>query len=215
MREVLRERIESDAEGLGLRLEDTTWSKIEQLGELWAKYGVSMNLSGARTPDEIGAHALEGLQAVECGIRSGVLEAGKGWLDVGSGAGFPGLVAVASTRCAITLVEPRSRRAAFLELALATIGARDCRVFRGRLHRSTWQRIGDDGDIEPQKRFYAIASARGVFRPRLWLEEAEAWVRSGGIVLVHLTRGAEDPDGREPVARVDGPRWSVRAYSVG
>lgn len=137
-----------------------------------------------------------------------------GWLDVGSGAGFPGLVAAACTRCVLTLVEPRARRAAFLELALASIEARDSRVFRGRLERNTWQRIGDGGDLEPKKHCYGIVSARAVFPAARWLAEGAAWVGNGGIVLAHLGHEAPDPGNRKPVARVDGPRWSVRAYGA-
>lgn len=37
------------------------------------------------------------------------------WIDIGSGAGFPGLVVALLTQRQVTLVEPRKRRAAFLE----------------------------------------------------------------------------------------------------
>lgn len=214
MRAVLRERIEGEAASLGLTPDVSTWSKIEQLGDLWLKFGSSMNLSSARNSDELGAHVVEGLQAVECASRAGALATGSGWLDVGSGAGFPGLVAAASAECAVTLVEPRRRRAAFLELALATIGARESRVFQGRLDRGMWRRTGDTEDLEPEKRRYWVASARAVFPAKRWVTEGGVWVRAGGVVLAHLALGAEDPCGREPVARVDGPRWSVRAYKV-
>ena len=37
------------------------------------------------------------------------------WLDIGSGAGFPGLVIAALTNAHVLLVEPRKRRAEFLQ----------------------------------------------------------------------------------------------------
>lgn len=211
---VLRERIEAETRGMGLELEASAWRKLEELAGLWAKYAPSMNLSGARDEMEVAAHVLEGLQAVECAKRAGLSGQGMAWLDVGSGAGFPGLVAAASTRCQMTLVEPRARRAAFLELALATIDARESRVLRARLSRSTWEQVGETEAWEPQKRCFAIVSARAVFAPGRWLREGEIWAQTGGVVLAHLTHGAANPGGREPVARVDGPRWSVRAYRV-
>lgn len=56
-------------------------------------------------------------------------------LDVGSGAGFPGLVlAAARGELLVTLVEPRERRWAFLEAASRRAGLADrCRCLHGRL----------------------------------------------------------------------------------
>ena len=47
------------------------------------------------------------------------------WLDIGTGAGFPGLVVAALTDRKTTLVEPRRRRAAFLEEAAKQLGIAD------------------------------------------------------------------------------------------
>jgi len=199
---------------VGLNVDEGSWSKIEELGHLWLKFGRSMNLSSARSADELAPHVVEGLQTVECARHAEMVKAEAKWLDVGSGAGFPGLVVAASTPCVVTLVEPRARRAAFLELALATIGARESRVFQGRLDNGTWRRTGDSGDLEPENQGFWIASARAVFAAERWVNEGAAWVKKGGIVVAHLTLKAEDPCAQTPVARVDGPRWSVRAYRV-
>ena len=44
------------------------------------------------------------------------------WVDIGSGAGFPGLVVAALSDRAVYLVEPRRKRAAFLDEAVAALG---------------------------------------------------------------------------------------------
>lgn len=44
------------------------------------------------------------------------------WLDIGSGAGFPGLVIGALSGHAVTLVEPRQKRAAFLKRGAELLG---------------------------------------------------------------------------------------------
>ena len=44
------------------------------------------------------------------------------WLDIGTGAGFPGLVIACLSDRPIVLVEPRPRRAAFLERAAGALG---------------------------------------------------------------------------------------------
>src|SRR5690606_40498668 len=53
-------------------------------------------------------------------------------VDVGSGAGLPGLVMAASLpEAAIILVERRRRRGAFLELAASRLGLANVRVVKG------------------------------------------------------------------------------------
>ena len=47
------------------------------------------------------------------------------WLDIGSGAGFPGLVVAALVDCPVWLVEPRRRRADFLHAAAQALDLGD------------------------------------------------------------------------------------------
>ena len=55
------------------------------------------------------------------------------WLDVGTGAGFPGLVlAIAYPSFTFTLAEPRKRRAEFLAHAAGELGLRNVTVSAGR-----------------------------------------------------------------------------------
>lgn len=55
------------------------------------------------------------------------------WLDVGSGAGLPGLVVAILRPRAMILIEPRARRAAFLSEAVAALGLeRQVTVIAGR-----------------------------------------------------------------------------------
>jgi 16S rRNA (guanine527-N7)-methyltransferase len=50
------------------------------------------------------------------------------WLDIGSGAGLPGIVTAVLTGAPTILVEPRSRRAAFLEETAQALGLTKVRV---------------------------------------------------------------------------------------
>jgi 16S rRNA (guanine527-N7)-methyltransferase len=47
------------------------------------------------------------------------------WLDIGTGAGFPGLVVAALSERRVLLVEPRKRRVEFLEAAARSLGIAD------------------------------------------------------------------------------------------
>ncbi|HZV85845.1 MAG TPA: 16S rRNA (guanine(527)-N(7))-methyltransferase RsmG [Brevundimonas sp.] len=71
---------------------------------------------------------------LNCGVVSEMIPMGALVIDVGSGAGLPGIVlAVARPDLSITLVEPLARRAAFLTEAVTTLGLdATVTVVRGR-----------------------------------------------------------------------------------
>ena len=167
------------------------WVRLEKLAELWLRYGRVMNLTSAKTFMELAPHVLEAVLAVELARRQG-LRNGVRWLDVGSGAGFPGLVIAALLEVELTLVEPRERRASFLEVALAQIN-RPGRVLRGHIDQESWRPVGGD---EPQLQTpvpgsFDVASARAVFPLESWLGIASAWVAPEGLVFAHATRSVE------------------------
>jgi 16S rRNA (guanine527-N7)-methyltransferase len=58
------------------------------------------------------------------------------WLDIGTGAGFPGLVVAALTDRPVLLVEPRKRRAEFLGDCCTVLGIADrTKVVTGKIER--------------------------------------------------------------------------------
>lgn len=76
------------------------------------------NLVSAATLDHIWErHILDSAQLVRFEPA-----AGSSWLDIGSGAGLPGLVIALLVEGPVTLVEPRRLRAAFLEQVTAALG---------------------------------------------------------------------------------------------
>ena len=182
---------------------ETTTKKIDNLLKLkdfFRFYAPSMNLTGSL--DQLDQHFVEALQVVALARQLGI--AGR-WLDVGSGGGFPGLILAVFLDLPIILVEPRAKRASALELALAQIGRPDVRVLRGRIEQGKWRPIAGDY-LEPG---FAAASARAVFAPDRWLDEARPWVAPGGMVCLHLRAGDEVPAGCSLLGRIDGDQWAA------
>ncbi len=99
--------------------------------EKWAKK-VNLIAKGTTPTQLVESHFIDSLNLLPL-LPPGT-GPGERLLDIGSGAGFPGLVcAVARPALAITLVEPRQKRAAFLRhmvrtLGLAGVEVRECRV---------------------------------------------------------------------------------------
>jgi 16S rRNA (guanine527-N7)-methyltransferase len=82
----------------------------------------TQNLVSASTlPTFWSRHIVDSAQLVLLG------QAGS-WLDIGSGAGIPGLVTAIITGNPTILVEPRARRAAFLQETAETLGLMHVRV---------------------------------------------------------------------------------------
>jgi 16S rRNA (guanine527-N7)-methyltransferase len=96
--------------------------------ELLATEGVLRGLIGPRETPRLWERHL-----VNCGVMAEMIPVGAGVVDVGSGAGLPGLVlAVARPDLAITLVEPLARRTAFLDEVVEVLGLDNVMVIRGR-----------------------------------------------------------------------------------
>lgn len=103
-------------------------SLAEQYAHLLADTGVSHGLIGPReTPRLWERHLLN------CGIVESVLPYRTRLVDVGSGAGLPGLVlAIARPDLDVVLVEPMLRRTKWLENAVTDLELSNVQVLRGK-----------------------------------------------------------------------------------
>jgi len=165
-----------------------------------------MNLSGARDLVGLAEQVAEGMEVVALAKRLGCSQ-GQRWIDVGSGAGFPGLIVAACLPVEVVLVEPREKRASFLELMLGELGVGG-RVVRGRLEESGIEDA--KGSLSGER--FEWASARAVFSPAEWVQRSRVLLAEGGITVVHLHRGDADPGGDAALGEVEGEKWAVRGY---
>ncbi|HEV8173240.1 MAG TPA: 16S rRNA (guanine(527)-N(7))-methyltransferase RsmG [Actinoplanes sp.] len=97
--------------------------------ELLVTDGVVRGLIGPREAPRVWERHL-----INCGVTSEMIQIGASVVDVGSGAGLPGIVlAVARPDLTVTLVEPLARRTAFLSEAVTALGLdANVTVVRGR-----------------------------------------------------------------------------------
>lgn len=134
-----RRLLSQGLELLGLPLADEQVSALVRYCLELVKWNRKVNLIAKNTPlpDIIDKHFLDSLTLVP--LLDRLLPEGGTMLDVGSGAGFPGLaVKIARPPLAITLLEPRERRVAFLRhiirtLQLDRIRVEPSRIEEGRL----------------------------------------------------------------------------------
>ena len=137
--------------------------------ELLAKWRKAMDLVG---PGPLDPHFEDAARAVSW------LGACGDWVDLGSGAGFPG-VALASRFPAakVTLVESRQRRVSFLRQVAARAGLPSLSVFHGRtetLTEGAW-----DGVV-----------SRAYRPPPDYLADALRLLKPGGVAVLMAAREA-------------------------
>jgi 16S rRNA (guanine527-N7)-methyltransferase len=130
-----------------------TFERLEQYVDLLLAENERQNLIARSTIDEVWQrHILDSAQIVAFAPRSD-----SSWLDIGSGAGLPGLVIAILTDGPVTLVEPRRLRADFLRQATETLGLSE----RVTVHAAKVERIIGAFDVITCR---AVASFEALLR---------------------------------------------------
>ena len=152
------------------RVSRETQQKFERYADLLQKWQSSINLVGRKTvPHLWSRHILDSLQLV-----SNAPERVAHWVDLGSGAGFPGLISAAAwlerqPETAFTLIEADQRKCVFLSEASRLLGVR-VNIVRRRIEDV--DSLGGD-----------VVSARALAPLDLLCEYAETHLAPGGICL--------------------------------
>jgi 16S rRNA (guanine527-N7)-methyltransferase len=112
----------------------------ERYAELLMTDGVVRGLIGPREAPRIWERHL-----LNCAVVADLIPSGASVVDVGSGAGLPGMVlAVVRPDLAVTLIEPLARRTAFLTEAVAALGLDRTTVVRARAEECVGKLPGAD-----------------------------------------------------------------------
>ena len=154
---------------LGLNLSEEIQKTLCDFGHAMVKQNEVMNLTGI-TEDEAVAkmHLLDSLT-----VLSTADLAGKKLIDVGCGAGFPGVpLAIACPGAEITLLDSLGKRMKWLEEVLPTLGVK-ARCITARAEEAVAQR----------REAYDFATSRAVARLNILLELTAPYVKVGGAVL--------------------------------
>ncbi len=163
------------AEEQGLDLEPEGWERLRAYHRLLENFSASMNLVGSASSDAFFlGHVCDCLPVVK-GLRPGAA-----LLDVGSGAGFPGLViGCTDPDREVVLVESRTKRAAFLTEAKRQLGLQRVSVVAERFPGALDARM---------KGSLVDLVSRATFPAGRWLRLAGAGRDEKRCVLAMLSR---------------------------
>ncbi|WP_456391622.1 16S rRNA (guanine(527)-N(7))-methyltransferase RsmG [Nitratifractor sp.] len=120
--------IARELEKAGVTIDEKACERLRRYTQLLVEWNATHNLTGAKNREEIRKHIVDAL------IPLGFVDAPNSLLDVGTGAGFPGLVlAAAWPETETVLCEPLKKRSAFLRLAALEMGLDRVEVARKRV----------------------------------------------------------------------------------
>jgi 16S rRNA (guanine527-N7)-methyltransferase len=162
-----------------------------RFASLLTERGVERGLLGPREVPRLWERHL-----LNCAVVAKLVPAEAQVVDIGSGAGLPGLViAMLLPGVRMILLEPMLRRTAFLDECVAELGLANVTVCRGRAEEAAGK-LGAD-----------VATARAVAPMDRLAELAAGVVRPGGTVLALKGRDARAELAKaEPVLRRLGAR---------
>jgi 16S rRNA (guanine527-N7)-methyltransferase len=162
--------------------------QAERYAELLAGIGVERGVMGPAEAERIWERHL-----LNCGAVARLIPAKCSLVDLGSGAGLPGIVlAILLPGAQVTLLEPLARRVEFMEESIADLGLANVDVVRGRAEDLAGQLAAD------------IVTARAVAPLDKLAGLSLGLVRPGGRVLAikGSTAEAELAKARPVLARL-------------
>ena len=195
--QALLDRFAPALTGLRTALDPGQAARLVRLADLLSRWGSRINLSGHRTPAEIFERLI--LDALTVGELVG--DVAGCWpdrvVDLGSGAGIPGLpLAIAHPGSQFELVESRERRHHFQRAACRELGISNAEPRLGRIEQ-----------LEPSVVSVVVAQAVGPIEEVATL--AECWLAPGGWLFV--------PSGTSPPRFDPGEGWiqhGTRPYAA-
>lgn len=198
----LRSLPECDEEALG---------RLECLVALLAEENGRQNLVSAASLEEIWRrHIADSAQLLTHVPR----ETSSPWLDLGTGAGFPGLVVAAlRPECEVVMVESRAKRVDWLQRACDSLGLEQARVIGSRLElvQTFPVRVISARAFAPLYKLLAL-SARFSTSDTLWLlpkgrsARDELALLSGWKHLFHVEQSLTDAEAGVIVGRLAGKK---------
>ncbi len=115
--------LKNDLQKESIALDEVTIGKLERFAALLHEWNKVHNLTGAKTIQAIDQNILDSLYPLT------FIQKPKSVLDVGTGAGFPGLVlAIALPETEVVLAEPLKKRIAFLKYAVMDLELENVQV---------------------------------------------------------------------------------------
>ena len=178
MSEIMRDTLAAGLPDLGLTLDANVQETLCAFARAMVKQNEVMNLTGITEDSAVAKlHLLDSLTVLSSASLSG-----KSLIDVGCGAGFPGVpLAIACPDAKITLLDSLGKRMKWLEEVLPSLGiTAECVTARA------------EEAVATRRESYDYATSRAVARLNILLELTAPYVKVGGAVLAMKGAAAKE-----------------------
>ncbi len=202
MNDLMKSTLMTGLEALELPLDEAKINTLCAFGAAVVKQNEVMNLTAITEPAAVAKlHLLDSVSLLKCQDLEG-----KTLIDVGCGAGFPGVpVKIACPGVKLTLLDSLGKRMNWLSAILPTLGV-DAECVTARAEEAAAQR----------RESYDFASSRAVARLNVLLELTAPFVKVGGAVLAMKGSAAmeELAEAKNAIARLGLKLESVHHFPV-
>ena len=167
------EKIRARLDACGIPYGAELPEKLKTYMDLLAQWNAVMDLTAVTDEEEtLDKHFVDSLSPLPTGLLSG----GKTLIDVGTGAGFPGLVlALACPDIQVTLLDAQQKRLTFLQAVCDQLNVQNVRIVHSR---------AEDGARIPELReHFDFAVARAVAPLNVLCEYLLPYARIGGKAI--------------------------------
>jgi len=198
-----KQRLAQKCSTWNIALTEEQLAKLDAFAELLVDYNKKVNLTAITD-----AEGIEDKHFVDSLLFASQPEVAGRMVDVGAGAGFPGIVTkIFKPDLALTLMEPTGKRVEFLKYACAELGLEGVEFAKERAEEAARKRWREQFDI---------ASARAVAALPALAEYCLPLVRVGGCFLAMKGSSgeAELAAARGAIKRLGGEYEQTRTYHL-
>lgn len=173
--------IKKSAAEFGLEITDNQKSQLEKYAEMLIEWNQKINLTAIVEPKEIGVkHFLDSMLI----FKNSEIPYGAKIIDVGTGAGFPGVVMkIVRPDIELTLLDGLNKRLVFLSELCEELGI-DAETVHSRAEEA--------GKSSKYREKYDIATARAVAKLNVLSEYCLPFVKTGGSFIALKGPAAEE-----------------------
>lgn len=188
------ELLKSDAEKLGLSIDDGKITQFQKLAELLVEQNKTMNLTAITDPDGIAvkhfADSISVLTATEFAENARVL-------DVGTGAGFPGIpLLIMRPDLDLTMLDSTAKKLKYVANTVEELG-----LSANVLHT----RAEEAGQSKEYRETFDIVCSRAVAALNVLCEYCLPFVKVGGyFVAMKAAKAQEEIDGAKAAIKLLG-----------
>lgn len=153
--------------------------------------------------------SLRGVKSQESGVRSEIDSTSLKIIDIGTGAGFPGIpVAIAFPEHSVTLLDSTRKKITFLDTLIAQLGIKNATTLIGRAESASQQLH--------HRQAYDVALLRAVASATVCAEYALPFLKNGGLAILYRGHWTEEEtdDLKSVVEKLGGVIESIEAFTT-